>query len=123
MEKLSNEQVAELLTDASTTIRELGSENQVLRDKVAGMELKERAEKIASSLHDKGSRLDTPREVLVEELEKEAAAGRLDAIEKAVELIGPDMWKHARAANNPNINNDSGGGVGSSFETYILAGT
>jgi hypothetical protein len=120
MEKLSNEQVAELLSDASQTIREQNTELQALREKVAGMELKERAEKIASSLHEKGSRLDTPREELVAELEKEAAAGHLDAIEKAVELIGPDMWKHARAGNP---NSDAGGGTGSPFETYILAGS
>lgn len=123
MEKLSNEQVAELLTDASKTIREQSTEIQALRDKVAGMELRDRAVKIAAAMHEKGTQLDTPRDVLVAQLEKEAAAGRLDSIEKAVEMIGPDMWKQARAGSNPNPNSDAGGGAGSQFESYIIAGS
>ena len=121
MEKISNEQVVELLKDAASTVRSQDATIKTLSEKLASMELRERADKIASAMHDKGTRLDTPKEALIDELQKEAGAGRLDAIEAAVELIGPDMWKHARAANNPN--SDIGDGAGSKFETYLLGGS
>lgn len=118
MEKISNEQVVELLTDASSTIRKQASKINDLEEKLASKELHERAEKIASAMHAKGIRADESRAVLVEELEKEAAAGRLESIEKAIEMVGPDMGKFARV--NSDHTDQGNGSSGSSFEQFIL---
>jgi|SRR5580658_8585828 hypothetical protein len=118
MEKISNEQVVELLTDASSTIRKQASTIATLEEKLAAKELHERAEKLASAMHTKGLRIDTQRDNLVEEIEKEAAAGRLDTIEKAVEMVGPDMGKFARV--NTDHTDQGNGSSGSSFEQFIL---
>lgn len=120
MEKLSNEQLATLFHDGATTIRKQASKIVDLEEKLASKELRERTEKIASSMHDKGVRTDVTRELLVDELEKEAAAGRLEAIEKAVEMIGPDMGKFAHASRNPN--SDDQGNVSSDLERFIVGG-
>lgn len=119
MEKISNEQVVELLSDASSTIRNQATKIASLEEQLAQKELHERADKLAAAMHGKGLRIDIARDVLVEEIEKEAAAGRLETIEKAVEMVGPDMGKFARVNND---NSDQGNGSsGSSFEQFILA--
>lgn len=118
MEKISNEQVVELLSDASSTIRKQASRIVSLEEKLAAKELHERAEKVASAMHGKGLRIDTARDTLTEELEKEAAAGRLGEIERAVELVGPDMGKFARV--NSDHTDQGNGSSGSSFEQFIL---
>lgn len=120
MEKLSNEKVAELLTDASQTIRKYAAENKALKEKLAEKELRERAEKVASEMHTKGVRLDVPREELVDQLQKEALAGRLGEIERAVEMIGPDMGKFAQVNNT---NDDQRNSPSSSeLERYLVGG-
>jgi hypothetical protein len=119
MEKISSEQVVELLTDASSTIRTQAEKIASLEEKVAANELRERTTKVASAMHGKGLRLDTPREELQGELEKEAAAGRLGEIERAVEMVGPDMGKFARVNNNE-TNDQGSASSGSAFEQFIL---
>jgi len=120
MNKLSNEQLSELYGDAAKTIRKLASRNKALEDTLAAKELHERAEKVASAMHDKNLRLDTPRETLIEELEKEASAGRLETIEKAVDMVGPDMGKFAQVDNRRDNNDQGNASSGSALEQFIL---
>lgn len=119
MDKISSEQVFELLTDASSTIRDQAATISSLQEKLATKELHERADKVASAMHSKGLRLDTPRDELAADLEKEAAAGRLGEIERAVEMVGPDMGKFARVNDN-NTNDQGSASSGSAFEQFIL---
>jgi hypothetical protein len=120
MDKLSNEQLSELYTDAAQTIRKLASRTKDLEEKLAAKEIRERAEKVASAMHGKSIRLETPREDLIGELEKEASAGRLETLEKAVDMVGPDMGKFA-SVDNRHDNNDQGNvSSGSALEQFIL---
>ncbi len=121
MEKLSTEQVEGLLRDSATTIRKQAAENKALRDKLAAKELRERADKVASAMHGKGLNLDMSREALVESLEKEAAEGRLETIEKAVDLVGPDMGTKIGQAAHQRSNDESGNGS-SDFVNFIIGG-
>lgn len=120
MDKLSNEQLSELYSDAAVTIRKLASKNKVLEEKLASKELRERAEKVASAMHDKNINLDTSRESLVEELEKEAARGKLDEIERAVDMVGPNMGKFAQVDNRHDNNDQGNVSSGSALEHFIL---
>ncbi len=119
MEKIANEKIAEVLRDAATVLRTKEAENKVLREKVADMELRDRATKLASSMHNKSLNLDVPREDLVEDLMKQASANPagLDVIEKAVDMVAPDM-----GAKLAQIRNDDAQGTApgsSDFERYI----
>lgn len=91
MDKISNAQMAEVLTDASATLRAQQSHINELEEKVASMERRDRVEKLASEMHRKNLELDTPLEALADRLEKAAAAGKLETVEHAVDLCGPDM--------------------------------
>ena len=118
MDKESKEKAASVLRDAAMAVRKFASENKALREKLAAKELRERVEKVAAAMHDKGIRLDESRAALADELEKEAQNGKLGEIERAVEYIGPDMGKFAQLRND----DQQGVSSGSDFERYVLGG-
>lgn len=119
MEKISKEQQAEVLRDAAATIRKLASENKEKGDKIAAMELRERTVKVAASMHQKGINTDASQEDLVDHLEKAAKDGRLEVIEQAIDLVGPDMGAKIAQVRT----DDAGTGSGSSdFERYLVGG-
>lgn len=91
MDKQSSAKIAQVLRDTSETLLSVTAERDVLATKCAAYERREQATKVASKLHDKGCRLETELPELVDELEKAAAAGQLDAIAQAAEMIGPNM--------------------------------
>ena len=114
MDKLSSKKVAQVLLDASTALRSVTSERDALAIKVAAMERREEARKLAFVMHDKGVRADTPFDELVQDLEKEAESGRFPVIQEAVELVGPNMGLAQT------LSDDVAGGGQSAFESYIL---
>jgi cell division septum initiation protein DivIVA len=94
-QKISKVQVAQLHKLASSTIRALSEENvslkeknAELKEKVASFEKRARAEKIASSMEEKGINPDTSFEHKVDEL---LARDNLDVLEEAVGLAAPQM--------------------------------
>ncbi len=87
------EKVASVLKSAAHAIRHVTKERDELREKLAHIERRQRAVKVASDMHDKGVNRDTRFEELVEDCEKAAADGRLDTISEALELVGPDMGR------------------------------
>lgn len=91
MDKQSSLKVAQVLRDTRETLLSVTAERDKLAEENASYKRREEATKVACMLHDKGCRLETELPVLVQELEKEAAAGRLDAISQAAEMIGPNM--------------------------------
>ena len=118
---LEQTKVAQLVKDASATIRKQASAITVLEEKLANAEAREaallqrmEAEKLAAEMHDKGIRTEVPFDALVDRLEKEAAAGKLEAIKEAVSMTGPDMMKGAFINDQ-----DSAGGGTTDFERYI----
>ncbi len=90
MNKISEQQVAELLTDAASTLRQQQTYIHELETKVAGIEHRDRVTKIAQQMHSKGLELDSSVESLVSRLEK-SASSELSTLERAVDLVGPDM--------------------------------
>lgn len=120
MDKLSNAQIAEVLSDASATLRAQQAHIGDLEEKLASKERRDRVEKLASEMHRKGLELDTAVEALADRLEKAATAGKLEAVEHAVELVGPDMGtKLAQLTNDePGMRSVSS----SDLERYIVGG-
>jgi len=119
MNKLSHEQVHQVLSEAPGVIRALVSENASLRDKVASMERKDRAEKVAEAMHSKGLNLEVPIEELTQHLEKQAEQGKLDVIEQAVAMRPEDMGvKIGHASFNPTHDGQQAGGT--DFERFIV---
>jgi uncharacterized protein Yka (UPF0111/DUF47 family) len=120
MDKLSNVQIAEVLTDASSTLRTQQAYIGELEEKLASKERRDRVEKLASEMHRKGLELDTSVEVLADRLEKTATAGKLDAVEHAVDLVGPDMGtKLAQLTNDDPV---AASAASSELERYIVGG-
>jgi len=115
MDKVSNAQIAEVLSDAASTLRSQQVYIHELEEKIASGKQKERAEKIASEMHRKGIELDVSVEDLADRLQK-TAAEKLDTIEKAVDLVGPDMGSKIGS-----VSNERGDSSGSNdLERFIL---
>lgn len=119
MEKISNEQISQVLHEAPGMIRALVSENETLRTKVANMERREQADKLAEAMHAKGLGLDKTAEELSDDLVKAAEQGKLETIRTAVEMVGPDMGEKIGAAGT----SPSGMGSGESdLERFLVGG-
>lgn len=126
MNKISNEKVAECLRDAATLLRSQRATITELQTKLASRDTRDRVTKIAHEMHRKGLELDTSVEALADRLEKTAAEGKLDAVEQAVDLVGPDMGtKIGFASHNPTSGNSNGDGSTSSsdLERFIIGAT
>lgn len=120
MDKLSNQQAAEVLTDAAALIRAQGATISDLQEKLAARERRDRVEKLAATMHAKGVNLDVPMETLIDRLEKTAAIGKLETVEQAVDFIGPDMGEKLAQINNHDERGASSGS--SALEQFIIAG-
>jgi hypothetical protein len=116
--KISNAQMAEVFTDAATALREQAAHITDLETKLASRDQRDRVTKLASEMHRKGLELDIDASALADRLEKAADAGKLEAIEIGVDLVGPDMGSKLAS-----LTNDDGLGVSpgaSDFERYIV---
>lgn len=118
MEKISHEKVAELLADAASALRAVTAQRDELQQKLAMIERRQEAEKVAHEMQDKGLS-NEPFHKLVDDLEKMAETGKLHDVKNAVALVGPDM-----GAKLASINNDiPRHGGGSELESFILSGS
>ena len=118
MDKVSSQQIAEVMADAASTLRSQQETIHELQDKLASRSMRDRVEKLAHNMHEKGLELDSSVEVLADRLEKmaEAAPEKLDAIEHGVDLVGPDM-----GAKLASLTSDEKPGAGASeFERFIV---
>lgn len=88
MDKISNIQVGQMMKVAGSTIRSLSEENQSLKEKVAHFEHKERAEKVASLMEEKGIQ---PELSFDEKVSGLLRRDNLDVIEEAVGLSAPQL--------------------------------
>jgi hypothetical protein len=117
MDKIANAQAAEVLQDAAAFIRAAGAQISELQEKLAARERRDRVEKLAGAMHAKGLELDTTVETLADRLEKTAAAGKLDAVEHAVDLVGPDMGTKLAQLTNDDAGASS---ASSALEQFIV---
>ena len=118
---ISKEKIAAVLADAASTLRSQQAHINELEEKLASKERHERVLKLASDMHAAGADLDVPVQQLVERLEKVAqqTPGELDALEKALDYMGPNMGsKLAQVADGETSASSSG----SNFEAFIMSG-
>lgn len=118
MNKESTLKIARVIHDARQAVVSLTAERDKLASENAAYKRREEATKVASMLHDKGFHQDKPFAELVEDMEKEAAAGHLPEIARAAEMVGPNMSFGF-------TNNDEVGGGGGSNDvlTNYLVGS
>jgi hypothetical protein len=121
MDKISHAQIAEVLTDASAALRAQGAYIGELEEKLASKDRRDRVEKLASEMHRKGLELDTSVDDLATRLEKAAEAGKLDAVEQAVDLVGPDMGQKLASLTN-DAESGSSPATSSDLERFIVGG-
>lgn len=112
MNKLSSDEVAATLSQVGPTLRALSEENQGLKVKVAAFERKERVEKIATAMTQKGLDHDTTHEQKVDSLMEN---DNLDVVEQAIEMSAPQI-KLAAVSDHAGNPSDAK----SSFEAGIL---
>ena len=84
MLKLSSTQVKQVLVEASEELQKLAHENLAMQEKIAYFERKERCEKIADLMSQKGVRPELTRQEKIAELISTEKS--LDVIEEAVKL-------------------------------------
>lgn len=116
MNKLSAQDQREVLAEVPVTLRKVAAERDFYRDLALAGLARQRIEKVASAMIDKGLREGNLKNV-ADELEKAASAGdlNLDVTEQAVKLVGTDMGKHAH------VSDELSGASGSSdLERFVL---
>lgn len=112
MHKISSQDAASLLKQAGVAIRTLNKERSDLMSKIASFEKKERMEKIARDMEEKGLSNDLTFEQKVAALEK---APSLDVTEEAIKLAAPQGHGFGSLSDQPN-------NTASSFEHFIMTG-
>jgi len=91
MNKLSSEQMQQVLEAVPGTLRKLVGERDYWKKEAQSRMRRDDAEKVAHAMHEKGISVDVSIDDLVTQLEKAAEAGKLGKIAEAVEMVGPDM--------------------------------
>lgn len=114
MNKLSSDEVRDTLAQVGPTLRALSEENSDLKEKLAHFQKKERAEKLASSMHQKGLNPETTQEEKVAALMQR---DNLDVIEEAVNMSAPQI-KLAEVSDHPGSPSDAA----SSFVAALMNG-
>lgn len=91
--KISSAQIGQLLTDSAAALRKVAAERDVLKEKVARLERRDAATKLANDMHNKGLNTELELSELINRLEKTAGTADFAAIEKAVDMAGPNMGR------------------------------
>jgi hypothetical protein len=118
----NHEKTATVLRTAGATMLKLASERdaataraEAAEAKLAAVQQRLEAEKLASEMHQKGLNTDLAYDELVLEIEKEASAGKLPVIKEAVKMAAPNMGTHIGS-----INHDEARGGNSDLERFIV---
>ncbi len=116
MTKASAQKYAQALKTASSALRQAVAERDEALAKVAAFERRERVTKLASSMIEKGLN-DDPIDKLANDLDVLADQGKLDTLEAAVELAGPNMLGKLASLSN---DRPSPSGSGNDLERFLL---
>lgn len=116
--KISHAQMAEVMSDAATTLRKQAARITELEGALTSRDQRDRVEKLAAHMHSKGLELDVSAADLADRLEKAAAAGKLEAIEVGVDLTGPDMGSKLASLTNDDVPGASS--AASDLERFIV---
>jgi hypothetical protein len=121
MDKLSSDQLQQVLDAVPGTLRSLAAERDYWKKEAQVRMLREDAEKVAHAMHEKGINTDVSIDSLVEKLEKAAAEGKLGQIADAVDMVGPDMGLKIASLTNDGSSVASGV-VQNELERFIMGG-
>jgi hypothetical protein len=91
MNKLSSTKVAKVLRDAQTSLLLLTQERDKLAADLSELQQTVECDKLARQMHSRGVHLDVTLEDLASSLRKEAQAGKLGEITRAVDMMGPNF--------------------------------
>jgi hypothetical protein len=122
MQKISGVEAGQMMKLAAENLRALSEENQGLREKVASYEKRERAEKVAHLMEEKGLEPEASFEQKVTGL---LERDDLEVVERAVGLSAPQM-KLASVHEDGRIEvegglNDDGGAAESNFAAGLAS--
>jgi len=117
MAELDTVKVAKVLADSAHALRSVSAERDKLAQENARMHRHFEVSKLATAMHEKGINLDVDADTLVCDLEKAAAAGRLPAIQEAMDMMAPNMGFTGTLTHD-----DAHGGGESAFENFIIGG-
>jgi TPR repeat protein len=117
MADLDKEKVAKVLADSAQALRSVTAERDKLAEQNYRMSRHFEAQKLAAVMHEKGINMDVDTEALVDKLEKAAEAGRLPAIQEAMDMMAPNMGFTGTLTND-----DVHGSGETAFESFIIGG-
>lgn len=123
MEKISAEQAAAVYAEVPSVLRALASERDELKVKlaaanrrVAEFEERDRIEKIAQAMGEKGFDVEATQEERVERIKEAASRGKsLDVIEEAVGLAAPQSGGLGELGKEAEVGNGA-----TNLEAYLL---
>lgn len=118
MNKLSAAQQCGILEEVPAVLRAVAAERDLYKQAWLETATRQRIEKVAFQMVEKGLKDGSVQDV-ADSLEKQARDGslNLDVTEQAVELVGPDMGKHAY------VSDELSGSAGSSdLERFVVGG-
>jgi len=113
MEKLSSTKVARVLREAQQTVLLLTEERDKLAAELADLHEERECVKVAQAMHARGVNVDQDLDTLVMDLRKEAQAGKLGEITRAVDMMGPS-FPFASQSGVP------GGAVADQLTAYLI---
>lgn len=115
MDKKSAADFSQVISDTAAALRSVTGERDHYMRKCAALERRNAAEKLAAAAHEKGVYLEYEPGELADHFEKEAAAGNLPEIRRALDMVAPNMGiKLASVSDESSV-----GGGASDFERYI----
>lgn len=118
MNKISQDQVNEVLAAVPGTLRKLAAERDFWKGEAISRMHHEEATKVASEMHSKGINTEVEFPELVADLEKAASEGKLASIAQAVSFVGPDM--SAKIASLTDRSGSGGDGM-NKLEQFIMS--
>jgi hypothetical protein len=86
-------------------------------EKLAHLERRLDAEKLAAMMHHKGLETDTDFASLADHLEKEAERGKFEVIKQAVEMVGPNMGFKTASVHHDSVTQGAGH---TDFERFLV---
>ncbi len=116
--KLSSAQLVEILGDTSNTLRAVTAERDHFKKMAESYELKQKVEKLAAAMHEKGLDDGVSTDELAARLEKAAEQGKLATIEAAVDMVAPDMG--TKIAQLTDVGRHNAGPNSTQLEQFLL---
>lgn len=115
MEKVSQEQLQQILAEVPGTLRKIAADRDMWREKALAYEQHDAISKVAHAMQEKGINSEMSDEEIYDMLKSAAANGKLDQIAMSVDFVAPDMSQKIAQ-----LSDSTSGGGANRFEASIL---